>query len=52
VVSASPLLLHHADEVALLDQGRVIAVGRHEDLLTTEPAYRLVVARTMEDADV
>ncbi len=49
VCSASPLWLHHADRVVLLDGGRVAAEGRHEELLTTAPAYRAVVARAMDE---
>ncbi len=45
LMSASPLLLHHADTVALLDGGAVTAVGTHEQLLRTEAAYRRVVTR-------
>ncbi len=51
VTTVSPLLLHHADRVALLVQGRVAAVGRHEELLVDSPDYRRVVARSMEDGD-
>ena len=45
VMSASPLLLHHADEVAFLVDGVVAATGRHEDLLASDEAYRHVVLR-------
>jgi ABC-type multidrug transport system fused ATPase/permease subunit len=48
VTTVSPLWLHHADHVVLLAGGRVVAEGRHEDLLADEPAYRDVVARGME----
>ncbi|WP_409484074.1 ABC transporter transmembrane domain-containing protein [Arsenicicoccus dermatophilus] len=45
VMTASPLLLHHADEVALLAGDRVIAQGRHDDLLAHDADYRAVVVR-------
>ena len=45
VVSSSPLVLDAVDEVAFLRNGRVIATGRHGDLLDTHPAYRAVVTR-------
>ncbi|WP_372593260.1 ABC transporter transmembrane domain-containing protein [Actinotalea sp.] len=49
VVTASPLVLEHADEVALIDDGRVVARGDHHSLLTDDgPAghrYRAVVSR-------
>jgi ABC-type multidrug transport system fused ATPase/permease subunit len=47
VTTASPLLLDRADEVALLEGGRVVAVGRHRDLLE-DPRYRRVVVRGEE----
>jgi ABC-type multidrug transport system fused ATPase/permease subunit len=52
VTTVSPLWLHHADSVVLLSGGRVVAEGRHEELLATEPAYREVVVRTLEDSHV
>jgi ABC-type multidrug transport system fused ATPase/permease subunit len=52
VVTASPLLLHQADDVALLVDGRVVERGTHEGLLRSSPAYRGVVARVEGVADV
>lgn len=49
VMSASPLILRHADHVVLVRGGRVIERGRHADLLRDAPAYRRVVARSMDD---
>jgi len=48
VTTASPLWLRHADEVALLVDGKVVVTGRHEELLARSTAYRDVVARGME----
>jgi len=48
VMTASPLVLHYADEVVLLVDGREAARGRHADLLGL-PAYREVVGRGMEE---
>jgi ABC-type multidrug transport system fused ATPase/permease subunit len=48
VTTASPLMLDHADEVALMEEGHVVAVGRHRELMD-DPRYRRVVARG-EDA--
>lgn len=45
VMTASPLLLHHADEVVLIVDGTVRERGRHAQLLAGSPAYRSVVAR-------
>lgn len=52
VMSVSPLLLHHADRVALLEDGRITAVGTHDDLLRDVPAYRRVVARNLDEEPV
>jgi ABC-type multidrug transport system fused ATPase/permease subunit len=48
VVSSSPLVLDAVDEVAFLQDGRVVATGTHADLLATVPAYRAVVTREAE----
>ena len=41
-----------ADRVALLEDGRVVAEGRHAELLATEPRYAEVLARIEEDDDL
>jgi ABC-type multidrug transport system fused ATPase/permease subunit len=51
-MTASPLLLHHADEVVLLEEGRATERGRHADLLARSDAYRAVVARGDADPSV
>ncbi|MDE9364793.1 ABC transporter ATP-binding protein [Luteipulveratus sp. YIM 133132] len=48
VCTVSPLWLHHADHVVLLADDEVVTEGRHHDLLGGDPAYRAVVARTIE----
>ena len=48
VTTTSPLMLDAVDEVAFLSGGRVVAVGRHEDLLDGFPTYRKVVTRESE----
>ncbi|MFK5634541.1 MULTISPECIES: ABC transporter transmembrane domain-containing protein [unclassified Ornithinimicrobium] len=45
VVTASPLLLHHADEVAYLEGGRVVATGTHAELSRSHADYRSTVLR-------
>jgi ATP-binding cassette, subfamily B, bacterial len=40
-----------ADRVALLDGGRVTAVGTHSRLLATVPAYRAVLSAESQDPD-
>ena len=49
VATVSPLWLHHADEIALLEGDRVVSVGTHEELLANDPAYRRVVIRAMDE---
>ncbi len=49
VVTSSPLLLDRVDEVVFVAAGEVVAVGKHRDLLATEPRYRAVVTRETED---
>jgi ABC-type multidrug transport system fused ATPase/permease subunit len=49
VCTVSPLWLHHADRVVLLAGGRVVADGRHDELLADDPAYRSVVARNLDE---
>jgi len=51
VMTASPLLLHHADSVALLRDGRIVAQGRHEDLLIDNADYRATVLRGDDPED-
>jgi ABC-type multidrug transport system fused ATPase/permease subunit len=45
IATASPLVLDRADRVALLHEGRVVAVGTHRELLRSRPDYRDVVTR-------
>lgn len=45
VMTASPLLLHHADQVVLLEDGVVVAAGTHQSLADSVQAYRRVVLR-------
>ena len=45
VVSNSPLILDHTDEVALVISGKVSQVGSHIDLLKTNETYRRLVVR-------
>jgi ABC-type multidrug transport system fused ATPase/permease subunit len=45
LTTVSPLWLRHADRVALLVDGRIVAQGRHEQLLAENPEYRAVVIR-------
>jgi len=44
LVANRPASLRLAGRVVLLDRGRVVAQGSHEDLAAREPAYRAVLA--------
>jgi ABC-type multidrug transport system fused ATPase/permease subunit len=44
LVANRPASLRLAERVVLLDRGRVVAQGSHDDLATREPAYRAVLA--------
>ncbi len=43
--------LRLADRIVLLDRGRVVAQGDHEDLATREPRYRAVLTSAAPDVD-
>jgi ATP-binding cassette subfamily B protein len=49
VVAHRPSTVALADRVALLADGRIAAVGRHQELLETVPEYRAVLAQTAEE---
>jgi ABC-type multidrug transport system fused ATPase/permease subunit len=44
-MTASPLLLDHAEHVVFLQDGVVAAEGTHRELLATVPAYSRTVTR-------
>jgi ATP-binding cassette subfamily B protein len=48
VVAHRPSTVLLADRVALLDDGRIAAVGTHQELLETVPGYRLLLAQSSE----
>ncbi|MFI5832385.1 ABC transporter ATP-binding protein [Micromonospora sp. NPDC051300] len=45
VCTTSPLVLGRAEHVVFVEDGKVVAEGRHEDLLATEPRYAATVSR-------
>ncbi|WBB66450.1 ABC transporter ATP-binding protein [Micromonospora sp. WMMD812] len=45
VCTTSPLLLGRADHVIFVEDGKVVAEGRHADLYDTEARYRATVGR-------
>ena len=44
IVAARPASIALADEVVLMEDGRVTATGTHNDLLSSSPAYRELVS--------
>lgn len=48
IVAHRPSTVQLADRVALLEEGRVIAVGTHSELLATSERYRFVIS-SLED---
>ncbi|TCM41864.1 ABC transporter ATP-binding protein [Kribbella sp. VKM Ac-2568] len=52
VLTSSPLLLDRVDEVIFVAAGRVVAVGKHRELLQTDQLYRRTVTRQTEDEEV
>lgn len=50
VVAYRPSSIALADTVVYLDQGRVVAAGRHQDLLASEPGYARLLQAYEEDA--
>jgi ATP-binding cassette subfamily B protein len=51
VIAHRPGTIALADTVVLLDGGRVVASGPHQELLDTEPRYREVLAAMEAEAD-
>ncbi|MGZ0151063.1 ABC transporter ATP-binding protein [Kribbella sp. WER1] len=52
VLTASPLLLDRVDEVIFVAAGRVVATGKHRELLASTPQYRRTVTRQTEAEEV
>ncbi|QNE18922.1 ABC transporter ATP-binding protein [Kribbella qitaiheensis] len=52
VLTSSPLLLDRVDEVIFVAAGRVVAVGKHRQLLEEQSQYRGTVTRETEDEEV
>ena len=48
VVAHRPSTVMLADRVALLEHGRIAAVGTHRELLDTVPSYRNLLAQDSE----
>lgn len=51
IIAHRPATIALADRVVLLDEGRAVATGTHDELLETSERYREVLARIEVDAD-
>jgi ATP-binding cassette subfamily B protein len=51
VVAHRPSTVMLADRVALLENGRITAVGTHTELLASSPSYRAVISSLGEETD-
>lgn len=51
IVAHRPSTVMLADRVAVLENGRITAVGPHQELLATSPHYRFVISSLEQDAD-
>jgi ATP-binding cassette subfamily B protein len=49
IVAHRPSTVMLADRVALLDKGRIVEVGTHQELLARSSAYRHVIASLEEE---
>ena len=49
ITTTSPLVLDNVEKVSYVEDGKVIAVGTHRELLAGEPRYRAVVTRESPD---
>ena len=52
IVAHRPSTVQLADRVALLEDGKITAVGKHSDLLATNEHYRHVIASLDEEKEV
>lgn len=51
IVVHRPSTVALADRAALLDGGRVLAVGTHHDLMDSDPRYRAILSQEAEEAE-
>ena len=44
--------IRHADQIIVLDEGRIVGLGRHEDLLQTRPVYLEIAASQLTEEEL
>jgi ATP-binding cassette subfamily B protein len=49
IVAHRPSTVQLADRVALMQDGKIVAVGKHSDLLATSDHYRFVISSLNAD---
>ena len=52
IVSQRAASLQHADQIIVLDDGRMVGLGRHADLLKTCPVYEEIYESQFKKGDV
>ena len=50
IISQRVASLRHADRILVLDDGRLVGQGRHEELLGTCPVYREICESQRKEA--
>ena len=48
----TPKMKSEADQIVVLDDGAVVGIGRHDDLLATCPTYREIVESQLTAEEV
>ena len=51
IVSQRAASLMHADRIIVLDDGRIVGIGRHEELLVSCPVYREICDSQLSERD-
>ena len=52
IVSQRAASLQHADQILVLDDGKLVGLGKHADLLASCPVYEEIYASQFKKGDV